>query len=82
MTERRLTLVTRLECPLCDDMAASLAPIATSAGVTVEMLDVDADPDLKARYGWDVPLLFAGQREICRHRIDLPAVQEWLAGGG
>ena len=35
-------------------------------------------PVLKTRYGWDVPLLFDGDTEICRHQLNLPALQEWL----
>jgi hypothetical protein len=40
-------------------------------------VDVDADADLKARYGWDVPLLFDGDREICRHAFDADAFAAW-----
>lgn len=80
MTERLLTLYSRARCPLCEEMAASVAPLAAAAGVRVRAVDVDADPALKSRFGWDVPLLFAGEREICRHRLDLPAVRAWLAG--
>jgi hypothetical protein len=41
-------------------------------------VDVDADPLLKTRYGWDVPLLFDGATEICRHELNLHALREWL----
>ncbi len=41
-------------------------------------VDVDADPALKAKYGWDVPLLFDVDAEICRHQLDRPALQAWL----
>jgi hypothetical protein len=60
-------------------MAAAVAPLA-AAGVALRTLDVDADPALRSRFGWDVPLLFAGEREICRHRPDLAAIRGWLAG--
>jgi len=43
-------------------------------------VDVDADPELKARYGWDVPLLFDGDVEICRHELDAVAFAGWLKG--
>lgn len=75
---KRLTLYTRVGCPLCEDMAAAVRPLAEAGGHRLQAVDVDADPALKARYGWDVPLLFDGDAEICRHQIDLPALREWL----
>lgn len=41
-------------------------------------VDVDADPALKARFGWDVPLLYDGESEICRHELDAVALDSWL----
>jgi hypothetical protein len=41
-------------------------------------VDVDGDPALKARFGWDVPLLFDGDAEICRHEFDAVAFGAWL----
>lgn len=79
MTERALTLYGRSGCPLCDEMAAALGPLVAARGVGLRQVDVDADPLLKARFGWDVPLLFDGDREICRHYPDLAALQDWFA---
>jgi hypothetical protein len=59
-------------------MAAEVQVLIVGSGHRLAPVDVDADPALKARYGWDVPLLFDGNTEICRHRLDLPAFQEWL----
>ncbi|MDO9635888.1 MAG: glutaredoxin family protein [Thiobacillus sp.] len=75
---RTLTLYTRAGCPLCEDMATDLGALIAAAGHRVVPVDVDADPALKARYGWDVPLLFDGDTEICRHQLNLPALREWL----
>ncbi|MFZ0105705.1 MAG: glutaredoxin family protein [Thiobacillus sp.] len=79
MTERALTLYGRSGCPLCDEMAAVFGPLVAARGVGLRQVDVDADPLLKARFGWDVPLLFDGDREICRHYPDLAALQDWFA---
>jgi len=43
-------------------------------------VDVDTDVELKARYGWEVPLLFDGDREICRHEFDAVAFAAWQKG--
>lgn len=75
---KTLTLYTRADCPLCEEMAAEVAALIAGTGHLLLPLDVDADPELKARYGWEVPLLFDGDAEICRHQLNLPALQEWL----
>lgn len=75
---RALTLYTRAGCPLCEDMAAAVEPLLAGGGHRLQPVDVDAEPALKARYGWDVPLLFDGETEICRHELDRVALLEWL----
>ena len=60
-------------------MAAALGPLVTARGVGLRQVDVDADPVLRSRFGWDVPLLFDGDREICRHYPDPAALQDWFA---
>ena len=59
-------------------MAAHADALLAGTGHRLVAVDVDADPALRARFGWDVPLLFDGDAEICRHRMDLPAFREWL----
>lgn len=71
-----LILYTRTGCPLCEEMAEAVR--ARSGAHRLVEVDVDADAELKARYGWDVPLLFYGDAEICRHEFDLVAFDGWL----
>jgi hypothetical protein len=59
-------------------MEAEVRARIAETGHGLSTVDVDADPSLKAQYGWEVPLLFDGDFEICRHQINLPAFQEWL----
>lgn len=73
-----LTLYTRAGCPLCEEMAAEVDALIAGTRHILACVDVDADPSLKAAYGWEVPLLFDGDAEICRHQLNLPAFQEWL----
>ncbi len=73
-----LTLYTRTGCPLCEEMAQAAGALLAGTGHHLQPRDVDADPVLKARFGWDVPLLFDGEREICRHELNLAAAREWL----
>ncbi len=73
-----MTLYGRRGCHLCDDMVAALQPCIVARGMTLQVVDVDIDPALKARFDWDVPLLFCGELEICRHEFDLSAFDRWL----
>lgn len=77
---KTLTLYTRAGCSLCEDMAAAVDGLLADRAIPVEHRDVDANPDLKARFGWDVPLLFDGETELARHRLDPVAFRAWLAG--
>ena len=78
MNERVLTLYGRRGCALCDEMAAALRPLLTDDCVMLQTVDIDTDPVLKARFDWDVPLLFEREVEICRHEFDAAAFLAWL----
>jgi len=61
-------------------MRAGVAPLAAAAGIGLDEVDVDRDPALEARWGESVPVLLAGERELCRYRLDRAAVAAYLAG--
>ena len=58
-------------------MAAQLEARLTGLAIPVDIIDVDTDPELKAQFGWDVPLLLEGGSEICRHGFDAGAFEAW-----
>ncbi|MEW6131940.1 MAG: glutaredoxin family protein [Pseudomonadota bacterium] len=82
MTENlpALTLLGRDGCHLCEDMRAALKPWAARFGFAVEEVDISGRPELEARYGRDIPVLMAGETEICRHFFDPAALQTWITG--
>jgi glutaredoxin len=67
---RLLTLYSRAECALCDAMAAALAGEQSRFGFELEVIDVDADPALAARFNDAVPVVHAGGIELMRYRFD------------
>lgn len=77
---KTLTLFTRTGCSLCEDMAAAVEGLLAGRAIRVVHRDVDTDPVLKTRFGWDVPLLFDGEMELARHRLDPVSFRAWLAG--
>jgi len=74
-----LTLYGRRECHLCHAMAAELSAMQAGRGFRVESVDIDSDPRLLFRYADDVPVLVAGDVEICRHRLDAARLDAYLA---
>jgi glutaredoxin len=60
----------RRYCHLCEEMAGALRV----QGVDFEEIDVDADPRLDELYGENVPVLFKGEAEVCRHRLTPEAI--------
>ena len=77
-----LTLLVRAYCHLCDEMRAALAPLAAEAGASVTEIDIDGDAALEARWGDKVPVLLAGERELCHYRLEASAVTAYLARAG
>jgi thioredoxin reductase (NADPH) len=53
--------------------------LAAEFGATVEVLDVDANPVLEAKYDELVPVLLHGEIELCHYFLDEPKVREYLA---
>ncbi len=64
------TVLSREWCHLCHDMIAALEPIAETFGWRVDVVDVDSDPGLEARWNELVPVLLDGSVEICHWHLD------------
>ncbi|GGY06385.1 glutaredoxin family protein [Paludibacterium paludis] len=66
----KLTLYFREYCSLCHAMLAELAPWKARYGFELDVIDVDADPALEARFNELVPVLMEGETEICHYHLD------------
>jgi hypothetical protein len=74
-----LTVYSRTYCHLCDEMIAGLRELQARFHFRMRIVDVDSDEALEARYGEDVPVVAHGPRELCRHRLDVSLVTDYLA---
>lgn len=74
----RLILYSRAWCHLCEEMHAALEPLAHAFGATVDVIDVDADPELVALYDELVPVLMFEGVELSRYRLDAERVRAAL----
>jgi hypothetical protein len=76
------TLYSRSYCHLCEDMRAALQAFMARQGqaYTVDVVDVDADPALVARYDELVPVLAAepAGTELCHYFLDEGALRRHL----
>lgn len=79
MLSSQLTLYSRIGCHLCEDMEASVPPYLEQAGIPLEIIYIDKDDQLEQLYGTLVPVLKAGEREICHYFLDIKALQQYIS---
>jgi glutaredoxin len=73
-----VTPYTRPDCHLCDEARALLDKLSASLGFAVEAVDIDADPELRSRYGYAVPVVALGGEEIARAPLRAAALETVL----
>lgn len=44
----------------------------------IDVVDVDSDPTLQRRHGFDVPVLLLDGSVVCRHRLDADELKRLL----
>ena len=66
----QITVVTRVDCHLCDVALAQVRAIAGETGAAVTEVDVDADPDDRAEYGDRVPVILLDGVEHGYYRVE------------
>ncbi|HYB90447.1 MAG TPA: glutaredoxin family protein [Candidatus Binataceae bacterium] len=63
-----LTLYTRRECGLCREMEEVLAAELPRFDASLERIEIDGNPELEARFGLEVPVLFINDRKAFKYR--------------
>jgi hypothetical protein len=77
------TLYSRSWCHLCEDLLEALLALQTPAlRFCVDVVDVDADPALVARFDELVPVLFGDPAgpELCHYHLDTATVAAYVDG--
>jgi hypothetical protein len=76
---KRFLLYSRPGCGLCEEMLSELTSLPCAQGVPIDVIDVDLEPDARARYGHKIPvLMFAGEL-LCHGRLDPEEVDKTLS---
>lgn len=74
-----LTLLTRPECGLCEEMLAELMALGQRLALPrLSVVDVDSDAELQRRYGLKIPVLLLDSVPVCSHRLDAAELQRLL----
>jgi glutaredoxin len=75
---RDVTIYSRPGCHLCEEAKAQIAPLLKEFGARVTEINIDEDPDLRARYDYDVPVIFLGAQKAAKHRVDIAQFRRQL----
>ncbi|WP_211473382.1 glutaredoxin family protein [Collimonas humicola] len=89
MTKKHFILYSRSYCHLCEDMLQALLALRPADGndagwFTVDVVDVDEDPALVAKYDELVPVLAGSNNgeaatQLCHYFLDAESVKQFLS---
>lgn len=74
----RLTVFVRRGCHLCTDMVQALERLRPELGFEYAQVDIDRNPDLRRQYDTRVPVLVAGDTEICYYFLEEQRLRAWF----
>ncbi|HZR83188.1 MAG TPA: glutaredoxin family protein [Candidatus Binatia bacterium] len=67
--ERRVVVLSRAECCLCHEAIAAAEEARRVVPFALEVVDVDGDPQLRDRYGEEVPVVLVDGRKAFKYRV-------------
>jgi glutaredoxin len=79
---RDVTIYSRPGCHLCEEAKQQIALLLKEFGGRLTEINIDEDPELRARYDYDVPVIFLGSRKAAKHRIDVAQFRRQLRDAG
>jgi hypothetical protein len=78
----RVVVYTREGCHLCAVAEAEVAQVCAATGDSWTRVDIDADPDLRARFTEQVPVTFVDGTQHDFWRVDATRLRRALARQG
>lgn len=76
---RRVTLYTRPDCCLCEEMKAVIRAVAARLPLEIEEIDITGKPELEEAYGHEVPVLLIDGRKAFKLRVRERELRKRLA---
>ena len=65
----KVTLYTRPGCDLCEEMKEVMRNSGCAELYALEEVDIESEPELFARYQFEIPVLFINGVEAFRHSV-------------
>jgi glutaredoxin len=65
----KLTLYSRPECCLCDEMKTVIRQVSVLTAFDFEEIDIDRSHELQERFNDQVPVLFVDGRKAFKYRV-------------
>ena len=72
-------MFTRAGCHLCDDALEVVAAACAASGTEYDLVDIDTSPELRERYGDQVPVVTVDGAMVGFWRIDADILRGALA---
>ncbi len=76
----RVILYTKPGCHLCDEMKEEILRAGCADLYTLEVVNIESNPDLRARYRYEIPVLLIDGVEAFRHRLRAEDFKAKLTG--
>lgn len=73
-----ILLYTRKGCCLCEEMKEVIRKVAGEISFEMKEIDVDTAPDLREKYGSEVPVLFINGRKAFKYRVTVRELRKRL----
>lgn len=71
-----VTVYTREDCHLCEDVLATVARVGDDHDLDVTVVDVEDDPELRETYGERVPYVFVDGTPKFKYRASENALRD------
>jgi glutaredoxin len=73
-----ITFYSKPGCHLCEAAKAAIDPLLLEFGAALREVNIDLDPVLVERYGWDIPVIFIGSRKAAKHKVNVKQFRRQL----
>ena len=69
MEKATVIIYTRPGCHLCDEAKTAITSSGCDGEFILEEVNIDKDPALGERYGYDIPVIFINGVKVFKHRV-------------
>lgn len=73
-----VTFYSRPGCHLCEAAKAAIDPLLVEFGAPLREVNIDLDPVLVERHGWDIPVIYIGGRKAVKHKVNVKQFRRQL----